>query len=77
MKEMESVLDNTSLSKEEQARRLKKAKMGTWYNGWRPYCVHCSFNGRMTPKEYGFECPSCGNMIGFNLNRLKESPLNK
>lgn len=34
-------------------------------------------NGRMISTDYGFKCPSCGNMIGFNLTRLKESPLNK
>lgn len=37
----------------------------------------CSYNGRMISTDYGFRCPSCGNMIGFNLTRLQESPLNK
>lgn len=57
-------------------RRLKEAKGGTWYDGWRPYCMMCNRSDRMVSEPYGFKCPQCGNMIGFNLKRLKESPLN-
>jgi|GEM_PF-5463114 len=32
---------------------------------------------RMISKPYGFKCPECGNMLGFNSERLVESPLNK
>ena len=44
--------------------------------GWRPYCMMCNRSDRMVSEPYGFKCPQCGNMIGFNLKRLKESPLN-
>lgn len=74
---METVKDNINLSEEEKLRRLKEAKDGIWYDGWKPYCMMCSYNGRMDSMQYGFKCPSCGNMIGFNLTRLRESPLNK
>lgn len=43
---------------------------------WRPYCMMCNRSDRMVSEPYGFKCPQCGNMIGFNLKRLKESPLN-
>lgn len=75
--QMETVQENINLSDEEKLKRLKKAKGGTWYDGWQPYCCMCHYNGRMTPMSYGFCCPCCGNMIGFNLTRLKESPLNR
>ena len=75
--QMESVQENINLSDEEKLKRLKEANGGTWYDGWKPYCCTCSYNGRMISTDYGFKCPSCGNMIGFNLTRLKESPLNK
>lgn len=57
---------------------LKEAKPGTWYDGWTPYCTQqfCRTNPRMINKPYGFKCPDCGNMIGFNLLRLTDSPLN-
>jgi len=74
--EVETVQDNIALSSEEKLLRLKEAKGGTWYDGWKPYCVMCSYNCRMDPMPCGFKCPSCGNMIGFNLTRLQESPLN-
>lgn len=74
---METVQDNISLSEEEKLERLKTAKGGNWYEGWKPYCMMCSYNGRMNEQPYGFRCPNCGNMIGFNLTRLQESPLNK
>lgn len=74
---METIQDNLDLSDDEKIRRLKEAKFGTWYDGWKPYCMMCSYNDRMVPMSYGFKCPSCGNIIGFNLTRLQESPLNK
>lgn len=74
---METIQDNVTLSEEEKLRRVKEAKGETWYEDWKPYCMMCSYNGRMEKQNYGFRCPSCGNMIGFNLTRLQESPLNK
>lgn len=59
---METIQDNVTLSEEEKLRRVKEAKGGTWYEDWKPYCMTCSYNGHM---------------IGFNLTRLQESPLNK
>lgn len=76
---METVAENIALLPEEKLRRLKEAKLGDWYDGWKPYCIApgCTYSGRMISEPYGFRCPLCGNMIGFNLTRLQESPLNK
>lgn len=41
-----------------------------------PYCMCCSSGSKMIIKSYGYKCYSCGNIIGFNGERLKESPLN-
>lgn len=74
---METINENINLSKEEKLVRLKKAKGGTWYDDWKPYCMNCSYGGRMVQTDYGFRCPKCTNMIGWDLTRLLESPLNK
>ena len=76
---LETVKENEELSAEEKMRRLKAAKAGTWYKNenWKPYCGTCSYSERMISMPYGFKCPECGNMIGWNLTRLQESPLNK
>lgn len=74
---METVLENQNLSDEEKFERTKTAKGGTWYDGWQPYCMTCSTMARMRSESYGFRCTHCGNMIGFNLHRLQESPLNR
>lgn len=74
---LETVKENEQLSIEEKMRRVKEAKGGTWYNNWKPYCCACSYSDKMIPMPYGFRCPECGNMIGWNLTRLQESPLNK
>lgn len=71
---METLKQNIDLPEKEKLRRLKEAKGGTWYDGWRPYCMMCNRSDRMVSEPYGFKCPQCGNMIGFNLKRLKESP---
>lgn len=73
---METIEENRNLSEDEKLRRLKIAKGGTWYDGWKPYCMMCQKSPRMIAKDFGFECPNCGNLIGFNLTRLQESPLN-
>ena len=73
---MLSVQDNISLSNEEKLSRLKEAKSGSWYYNWQPYCMTCNTMSRMSKQEYGFKCLCCGNMIGWDLTRLKESPLN-
>ena len=64
------------LSSEQKLETLKLAKGGTWYDGWKPYCLMCSYGGRMDERKFGFQCPKCKNMIGWDLTRLKESPLN-
>lgn len=66
---------NEALPVEEQDRIIKESKGGTWYDGWRPYCLTCSTNQRMERKSYGHRCNSCGNMTGFHGYRLQESPL--
>lgn len=78
---MNTIAYNLSLSEDEKLRQLKEGNLGTWYDGWRPYCtqsqVPCKSGlHRMDRMPYGFRCAFCGNMIGFNLHRLKESPLN-
>lgn len=74
---METIKENENLSEEEKLNRLKKAKIGEVYDGWTPYCIMCNRSPRMISMSYGFVCPDCGYMIGFNLTRLQESPLNK
>ncbi len=73
---MKTVAEMEALSPEEQLSTLKLAKGGTWYDGWRPYCIMCSYSGRIQQMPYGFKCPTCRNMIGWDLTRLQESPLN-
>lgn len=75
--ELETQEFNERLSPEEKLRRRKEAKGGTWYDdNYTPYCMCCRLMPRMTNRDYGFECPNCGNKIGHNMNRLAESPLN-
>jgi predicted RNA-binding Zn-ribbon protein involved in translation (DUF1610 family) len=73
---METIRENEELNEKEKYQRLKKAKGSTWYDGWKPYCLNCSSILRMEQKSYGFQCSKCDNIIGWNLKRLKESPLN-
>lgn len=72
--------ESSALPEEEKATMLRQAKLGTWYDGWKPYCgqvqARCSMP-RMTQEHYGFRCPECGNMIAWDLTRLAESPLNR
>ena len=75
--ELETQEFNESLSPEEKLRRRKEAKGGTWYDdNYTPYCMCCKKMPRTVSQPYGFKCPNCGNMIGHNMNRLAESPLN-
>lgn len=68
----------TALSESQVFEILKGAKGGSWYDdNWKPYCLMCSTIERMGKRDYGFECMCCKNMIGFDLKRLIESPLNK
>jgi len=39
---METMQDNLSLSEEEKLRRVKEAKGGTWYDGWRAFYATAS-----------------------------------
>lgn len=66
-----------ALSDQQKLEMLKEAKGGTWYDDWHPYCMTCSYGGRMKKRDYGFQCPQCKNMIGWDCTRLQESPLNK
>lgn len=72
-----TVAYQSSLNDEEKLNLLKESKTGKWYDGWKPYCLTCSTLDRMAPRQYGFECQSCGDIVGFNLMRLEESPLNE
>jgi len=72
-----SSAESAALDEELKLSILKEAKGGTWYDGWTPYCAPCTGLVRMTQRAYGFECPACRNMIGWNLYRLTDSPLNR
>lgn len=72
-----SSTESAGLAEDMKLALLKTAKLGTWYDDWRPYCMMCSTMSRMTKHPYGFRCKSCGNMIGWNLMRLSDSPLNR
>ncbi len=73
---MKSVKEMSELSEEDKLALLKEAKPGTWYDNWHPYCGTCDTMKRMIKESYGFRCSCCRNMIGWDLFRLKESPLN-
>lgn len=78
---MDSIEDMRRIAPEEALQMTKDAKGSTWYEDWRPYCaqqqVPCNSRlNRMDKTDYGFRCRFCGNVIGFHLKRLKESPLN-
>lgn len=79
--ELKTCDDMRALSKETQDEMTKAACSGTWHPAWRPYClqvqVPCDAGLlRMDRTDYGFRCRRCGNIIGFDLKRLRESPLN-
>lgn len=57
---METLKQNIDLPEKEKLRRLKGAKGGTWYNGWRPYCMMCNRSDRMVSEPYGFSVHSVG-----------------
>jgi hypothetical protein len=71
-----SSTDSASIPDEIKSAMLVLGKGGTWYDGWQPYCLTCSTTHRTHRHPYGFRCGSCGNMIGFDLVRLADSPLN-
>jgi hypothetical protein len=71
-----TVAEMIKLDADERLEMLKAAKAGIWHEGWKPYCLMCETMQRMAQRPYGFQCHYCRNMIGWNLNRLRESPLN-
>lgn len=78
---MKTIAENEALSPEERLAQTKEAKGGTWYDGWKPFCMafptsKACTSPRMKHESYGFSCPDCGNLIGFDCTRLEESPLN-
>ena len=81
-----------SLSPEQKYEAVKNAKLDmgcTWSDehdkNYTPYCGSsiCSTSSergcmpRMKHMPYGFKCGFCNNMLGFDMVRLEESPLNK
>jgi hypothetical protein len=72
-----TVAESSALPPETKDAMLRKAKPGTWYDGWQPYCGTCDSMGRMHQEAYGFRCGRCGNMIAWDMTRLVESPLNR
>lgn len=75
--EMKTIAEMSALPQEEKDRLLRAAKGGTWYDGWVPYCGTYSTINRMIRHDHGFNCTICGNIIGWDLLRLKESRLNR
>ena len=73
---MKTIEENETLGPQERLEILMDAKGGTWYNGWKPFCLNCSCSQRMEQTSFGFKCPKCKNLIGWDLTRLQESPLN-
>jgi tRNA(Ile2) C34 agmatinyltransferase TiaS len=73
---MKTIKDNEILTETERMEILRLAKGGSWYVEWKPYCVNCSYSLRMEQKTFGFKCSNCNNLIGWDLRRLQESPLN-
>ncbi|PCJ55976.1 MAG: hypothetical protein COA79_20415 [Planctomycetota bacterium] len=73
---------NETLTVKERLSAMRKSRGGAWCSGhWKPRCMtstdaKCT-TPRMDHRSYGFECPDRGNMIGFNLQRLEESPFYK
>ena len=57
---METLKQNIDLPEKEKLRRLKEAKGGTWYDGWRPCCMMCNRSDRMVSEPYGFSVHSVG-----------------
>lgn len=76
---MSTVEEQSAIPPEEALEMSKEAKLGTWYSDeYTPYCgaPNCRIMPRTIKHDYGYSCPSCGNMIGHDYRRLKESELN-
>lgn len=58
----------------EQLAMIAAARGCEPYAGWQPYCLRCSTMRRMDRTTTGFRCSCCKNNIGFNLQRLPDSP---
>jgi len=43
---------------------------------WLLICECCNRSRKMLLEPYGYKCPKCGDMIGFDFKRLAESPIN-
>lgn len=77
--QMSTVEEQSKIPADEALEMAKAAKLGTWYSdNYTPYCGarNCVVMPRTIKEPYGYRCPSCGNMIGHDYKRLKESPLN-
>lgn len=62
--------------KEKQEMFTEAFGKGKKIGEYSPYCLKCSTMARAIIQPYGFSCRACGNKIGFDGIRLKESPLN-
>lgn len=77
--QMSTVKEQSAIPPAKALEMSKEAKMGTWYDDkYTPYCgaPDCRIMPRTIKRPFGYECPSCGNMIGHHYKRLQESPLN-
>lgn len=78
---MKSIEDMNALTEQQKIEMLTEARGGIYEKKWWPYCLQkvrpCNAGlKRMERMSFGFWCTKCGNIIGFDLERLQESPLN-
>ncbi len=66
----------TAEQKKEMLAKAQEMSGASKNPNWRPYCLTCTTFDRMNSQPYGFKCRKCGNEIGFDLQRVEESPLN-
>lgn len=77
--QMPTKASQEALNSRERVEAIEKENPHVDGNSWQPYCCveNCSSGlARMVKRDYGFECRYCLNQIGWNMYRLKESPLN-
>lgn len=78
--QMPTQASQEAMTEKERIAAIEKENPSVDGKTWLPYCCasHCDSGlDRMRKRNYGFECGYCRNKIGWNMYRLKESPLNR
>lgn len=73
---LRTIEESEALPSEVKNKLLSDA-LGQRGNDIPPHCTCIKTVERLQLKSYGFKCNSCGEILGFDLVRLKESPFNK